>query len=245
MGSRKRVGGMKNSFVLYTNYLKQVELLENEQRGILFTAILKYAAEKELPEMDGVTAMAFSFICSNIDADNEKYERTVEARKKAGSKGGKANQANASFAKQNQANQANASFAKQNDDNDNDNVNDIDNDSNKNIKVKNPDAEYQYKAVCDRLNESAGTAFRDTSKDTRKHIKARFNEGYKLEDFYAVIEKKCAEWKGTDMEKYLRPSTLFGTKFESYLNQAAKPSKMDHAKGQYDDYERDWTDHLL
>ena len=223
---------MKNSFVLYTNYLKQVELLENEQRGILFTAILKYAAEKELPEMDGVTAMAFSFICSNIDADNEKYERTVEARKKAGSKGGKANQAN-------------ASFAKQIDDNDNDNDIDIDNDSNKNIKVKNPDAEYQYKAVCDRLNASAGTAYRDKSKDTRKHIKARFDEGYKLEDFYAVIEKKCAEWMGTDMQKYLRPSTLFGTKFESYLNQAAKPSKMDHAKGQYDDYERDWTDHLL
>jgi len=52
------------------------------------------------------------------------------------------------------------------------------------------------------------------------------NDGYKLEDFQTVISKKCAEWKGTDMEKYLRPETLFGTKFESYLN--AKPRGQNH-----------------
>ena len=105
-------------------------------------------------------------------------------------------------------------------------------------------AEYPYKAVIDCLNKSAGTQYRDKSKDTRKHIKARFDDGFTLADFENVIQKKCAEWMGTDMEKYLRPSTLFGSKFESYLNQAAKPTKQDHAKGQYDDYERDWTDHL-
>ena len=105
-------------------------------------------------------------------------------------------------------------------------------------------AEYPYKAVIDCLNKSAGTQYRDKSKDTRKHIKARFDDGFTLADFENVIQKKCAEWMGTDMEKYLRPSTLFGSKFEAYLNQAAKPTKQDHAKGQYDDYERDWTDHL-
>ena len=44
-----------------------------------------------------------------------------------------------------------------------------------------------------------------------------------MEDFENVIEKKCAAWKGTEMEQYLRPETLFGTKFESYLNQHIKP----------------------
>ncbi|NCB45345.1 MAG: hypothetical protein EOM59_22360, partial [Clostridia bacterium] len=35
-----------------------------------------------------------------------------------------------------------------------------------------------------------------------------------------VIDKKCAQWKGTDMDKYLRPSTLFNaSKFEGYLNE--------------------------
>ena len=45
------------------------------------------------------------------------------------------------------------------------------------------------------------------------------NEKYTVEDFYSVIDKKTAEWLNTEQEKYLRPETLFGTKFESYLNQ--------------------------
>lgn len=102
---------------------------------------------------------------------------------------------------------------------------------------------YPYKEICDRLNEFAGTGFRDKSKDTRKLIKARFDDGYTLDDFFTVIEKKCAEWKGTDMEKYLRPSTLFGSKFESYLNQCDKPSR-ETVKGQREYYESDWTELL-
>ena len=68
------------------------------------------------------------------------------------------------------------------------------------------------------LNEKAGTSYRSNSKTTQKHINARLNEGYTLDDFKVVIDKKVDEWKGTEMEKYLRPETLFGTKFESYLN---------------------------
>ena len=48
---------------------------------------------------------------------------------------------------------------------------------------------------------------------------ARLEEKFTEEDFYTVIDKKCNEWLGTEMERYLRPQTLFGTKFESYLNQ--------------------------
>ena len=74
------------------------------------------------------------------------------------------------------------------------------------------------------LNEKAGTRYRASGSSTKKHISARIADGFTIDDFKAVIEKKCAEWKGTDMEKYLRPETLFGTKFESYLNApAAKP----------------------
>lgn len=49
----------KNSFVLYTNYINQIELLNIEQRGVLFTAIMYYSSGVELPKMDAVTAMAF------------------------------------------------------------------------------------------------------------------------------------------------------------------------------------------
>ena len=73
------------------------------------------------------------------------------------------------------------------------------------------------------LNSVLETNYRVGNKVTQKHINARINEGYSVEDFKVVIEKKVASWKGTDMEKYLRPETLFGTKFESYLNEKVTP----------------------
>lgn len=75
------------------------------------------------------------------------------------------------------------------------------------------------KGVVDHLNHEAGTRYKWNTTKTKKHIGARCKEGYTQADFFIVIDKKCAEWKNTDMAKYLRPETLFGTKFESYLNQ--------------------------
>ncbi len=88
--------------------------------------------------------------------------------------------------------------------------------------------EYPYKAVIDYLNTKMGTSYRASSKDTQKHIRARFQEGYTLIDFEKVIDKKVREWKGTEFEKFLRPSTLFGSKFENYLNQTGR---IGHAEG--------------
>ena len=77
----------------------------------------------------------------------------------------------------------------------------------------------EIEEVINHLNEKAGTKYKTSSKNTTKHIKARINDGYTLEDFKTVIDKKCSEWLNTDMEKYLCPDTLFGSKFEKYLNQ--------------------------
>ena len=82
----------------------------------------------------------------------------------------------------------------------------------------NIDSNNIYTPVVEFLNKKAGTKFKASSAKTKAVIRARQNEGYTLEDFYAVIDKKCAEWMGTTFQKYLRPETLFGTKFESYLN---------------------------
>lgn len=79
-----------------------------------------------------------------------------------------------------------------------------------------------YKDIIDYLNEKAGTKYKHTSKATKDKIKTRCNEEYTLDDFKSVIDKKCTEWLGTDMQKFLRPETLFGTKFEGYLNQCVK-----------------------
>ncbi len=69
------------------------------------------------------------------------------------------------------------------------------------------------------LNIVCNTNYKSNTKNTVKHIKARLNDGYTVDDFKTVIDKKAAEWTGTSLEQYLRPDTLFGTKFESYLNQ--------------------------
>lgn len=68
------------------------------------------------------------------------------------------------------------------------------------------------------LNQKIGTNYKCTTKKTQTLIKARINEGFIEEDFKKVIDNKCEEWLGTEWEKFLRPETLFGTKFESYLN---------------------------
>lgn len=77
-----------------------------------------------------------------------------------------------------------------------------------------------YTSVIDYLNEKAGTKFRANTTNTKKHIKARIEEGFSFEEFKTVIDIKVAEWKDdVKYSKYLRPETLFSPKFESYLNQ--------------------------
>ena len=88
-----------------------------------------------------------------------------------------------------------------------------------------------YEEVVTYLNKKADRQFRHTTNKTKRLIKARANEGFGLDDFKQVVDTKVAEWaKDSEMSKYLRPETLFGTKFESYLNQPASNSGK----------ERDW-----
>lgn len=86
------------------------------------------------------------------------------------------------------------------------------------------------KNIVDFLNFMAGTNYRASGTAIQRHINARLAEGYTVQDFQTVIEKKCNEWMNTDMQKYLRPETLFGSKFDTYLNapimQTPKPVTM-------------------
>jgi uncharacterized phage protein (TIGR02220 family) len=76
-----------------------------------------------------------------------------------------------------------------------------------------------YKAVVEYLNEKTDSHYQASGAKTRELIHARLNSGFGVDDFKRVIDNKAAEWMGTEMQKYLRPSTLFGPKFEEYLNQ--------------------------
>lgn len=71
------------------------------------------------------------------------------------------------------------------------------------------------------LNEKTKKHYKANTQKTVRLIRARLKEGFMVEDFKAVIQKKCDDWLGNEkMERYLRPETLFGTKFEGYLNEA-------------------------
>ncbi|NJH82141.1 conserved phage C-terminal domain-containing protein [Staphylococcus hyicus] len=93
---------------------------------------------------------------------------------------------------------------------------------------------YPYRDVIDYLNKQTGKQYKSTTKKNQTVIRARTDEGFNLVDFKKVIDNKVAEWKGTDMEKYLRPETLFGTKFEGYLNQQQSNAVDEDWRKQYE-----------
>ena len=86
------------------------------------------------------------------------------------------------------------------------------------------EVENEIEVIVSHLNLITGSSFRSNSEKTKKHISARLAEKFTLDDFKTVIEDRFKEW-GQDqkMQEYLRPETLFGTKFESYLQKAKKP----------------------
>ena len=104
---------------------------------------------------------------------------------------------------------------------------------NKDIVEQSLTAPIPYEEIVQYLNQKTGKNFKSTSKATQRHIKARFTDGFVLDDFKQVIDNKCGDWlRDRKMKEYLRPETLFGTKFESYLNSKSTTAR---PKGPYID----------
>ena len=81
------------------------------------------------------------------------------------------------------------------------------------------------------LNEKSNATY-TPNKTNMTYIVARLKDGFTINDFKRVIDKKSSQWLGTPQQKYLRPNTLFlPSKFENYLNEPeieikdAKPIK--------------------
>lgn len=118
-----------------------------------------------------------------------------------------------------------------------------------------------YLEIIDYLNRQTNSKFKHTTQATKTLIKARFNEGFKLDDFKQVIDNKCGQWLyDSKMKQYLRPQTLFGTKFEAYLNEQTNNyqfedstkreekeptpeeiAEFEKAREQFDKYKRTYT----
>lgn len=92
------------------------------------------------------------------------------------------------------------------------------------------------KTIINYLNKRAGTAYKASSRKTKDLVNARMNEGFTVEDFQTVIDNKVEEWGkppkagAKDMRPFIRPETLFGTKFEAYLNQRRVSNDGEHER---------------
>lgn len=107
-----------------------------------------------------------------------------------------------------------------------------------------------FSEVISHLNTALGfegaQGFKATTKNTQSFIRARLKEGFTIEDFKTVIDKKSRQWlNNPEMRKFLRPATLFCAKhFESYLIEieTIEKSKNEKQRDKIIEATRKWTD---
>ena len=203
----------KKSFLLYIDSYDAIKDLSTEQKGLLFDAIFIKQIENEVTINDPVVKMAFNFIQNQISRDKEKYKTTCEKNRE---------NINKRWSRKSTTEYDRIRPNTKHTDNDNDNDNDSDNDN-----VNDKEINIYIPQIIAYLNDHGDKQFKTKSAKTAKLIKARLAEGFMLEDFKKVIDNKIRSWiDDPEMNKYLRPETLFGNKFEAYLNETPVKQKI-------------------
>ncbi len=232
---------MKDNFLLKKSQQEVFNELSNEEAGKLIKGIFQYANTGK-SELEGYLKIIFIPIKTEIDKNEESYKKRCEINKNNGSKGG-APEGNKN-AKKEETTENNRTVKKTTENNmNNHNHNHIHISQSNNSLEKIGYGEEKpliaseggalletTKEIISYLNEVTKSKFKYSSKATQSKINARLNEGYTLDDFIVVIDKKTDEWlENNEFSKYLCPETLFGSKFEKYLNQKSnnKPEWLD------------------
>lgn len=236
---------------IFDSYIDAGQKLKPSERKEYYCALVEYLAYGKEPErLKGSSDAIWTAIFPSLELSRKRSE--------SGSKGGQKKQANQELAtKQNEDllasktaskteakavanNKANGvAKSKSNSNSKEDISSDI-------SKKKGADLS-TITEIVDYLNQAANTSFKPSSKNTQSLINARTREGFTIDDFKAVIDGRVKAWANDPkMSEYLRPQTLFGTKFESYLNASkAKPKtdeeEWDELFEEYARYERENT----
>ena len=206
----------KKNFLLEKEQQEVFETLTDEEAGKLIKGIFRYLSTGD-SGLTGMMNAIFIPIKKSIDKNEENYKKICERNRENGLKGGRPKKETeekpSGFSGLENKTQQNPKKP------DTRHISYINHNSylGKDKGVIGEE-EKPFKAIIEHLNKRTGSNYKHTTESTRQKINARLNEGYNLDDFIVVIDKKCVEWMNTDMQKYLRPETLFGTKFESYLN---------------------------
>ena len=222
MEDEKNDPSEKDNILINLDDYQAVRNFSNEDAGKLFHTICRYSLGEEIGDLEGKIQVAFNFFKNRLDKYRKKWEKTRKARIESGKLGGLAKQANANFAKQNEQTVANVAVS------DNVNVsdsvsvsvNDIKNSVN-NIKNKASPSDAVI-TILEDLNKRTKSkkGFSPLAQCNQNLIKARMSEGFTVENFITVNEKKVKQWlHDPEMSKYLRPATLYGNKFDGYLNE--------------------------
>lgn len=203
----------KDSTIFYQG---QVDIcrrhLDAEQFGRLMGALFDLAGGGD-PEVGDDIALAFEFMALQQGIDREKYEERCRKNRENGKLGGRPKKGEENRKKAN-------GFFKNPNDNDNENENDNENDNeneNGNERVNAPAADAVAPSLVSLLNSKTGGTHKVTPELTAR-VGELLAAGYTEADMVNVINRKAAEWMGSDkMRAYLRPRTLFGEKFPEYV----------------------------
>ena len=210
-----------NGFTIYKEYYELITLLTEREQQELLLAITKFMFEDVEPTLNDKQTKIFN----NLRRPLEKSKK----RSKCGSitKSNENQEENETKIKENQKEiktKSNES-QKENENKTHQDVNVIVN-VNDNVDVNvNKITLAEIKGIIEYLNIKSNSHYKYSTDKTQTLIKARIKDGFTLDDFKIVIDKKCEEWLGTDFEKFLRPETLFSNKFEGYLNQKITAKK--------------------
>ena len=236
---------MKDNFLLKKSHQEIFNELSKEEAGELIKGIFQYVNTGD-SGLNGLLNAVFIPIKKYIDENEKKYQAICERNRQNGANGGRPKKEETQENPMGYDGLENETQETQVDNlGQNTHISYITNHISHNHKSNNQLSNSNLdiiKNIISYLNDKTKSKFKYTTKSTQTKINARLNEGYNLNDFIAVIDKKYDEWFGTEFEQYLCPDTLFGTKFEKYLNQkiskANKKTKNDEQwdllKGVYD-----------
>ena len=213
MEDEKNDSSEKDNFLVNLDDYQAVRNLSNEEAGKLFHTICRYNLGEEIGDLEDKIQVAFNFFKNRLDKYHKNWEKTRNEKIKSGRLGGLAKKANATFAKQKKQTIANVAVNVNDNVNDNVNVNDIKKKASPSDKIM---------IILEDLNKriKSKKGFSPSTQCNQSLIKARMSEGFTVENFITVNEKKVKQWlHDPEMSKYLRPATLYGNKFDGYLNE--------------------------
>ena len=201
--------------------------LTDEQAGRLWKSLFLYANHDEKVKSDDpMVSLAFDVMVQQIDRDFSKYTDKCEKNKKNRNINNDRQRPSTTVNDGDQEEDKDEDKEEDKEDNkDNNEEDNKDNNKEDNEEIIeqavgcDPTVYEITHEVIDYLNSKIGSAYKHSTKTTIQLIKARLNEGYTVDDIKKVIDNRVQAWgKDKKMAQYLRPQTLFSTKFEGYLN---------------------------